>query len=501
MHRRALSLSILASVSVLLAGVLPPAAAATAATREAAVTTTTPASSVIAGAPAAAAGWTTLFADDFTGAAGAPVSSKWVHELGTWGTGAVDVTTASTANVFLDGAGALSIRAIQDASGGWTSGRIITAQKNFAAPAGGQLLMTASVRLPNPEQAVGYWPAFWALGLDSAGRIDWPRSGEIDMLEAVNGRSELFQTLHCDLADGGSCNEPYGLTSGPQACVGCLTSFHTYSALVDRTTAGSERVQFFVDGTVRHTIEQTAVAPTAWNAFIANNYFLILNLAIGGGLPNGVCGCDSAAAPKTSGGTMSVDSVAVYQRPPASSSVEQSLTAAPAPVISGTLAVGKTVKAVAGTWSPAPVTLSYQWLRNGTPIAGATGASYGIAAADAGSTLSVAVTGRKAGFTTVTRTSAGAAVSLQRLTSTPNPTIRGNVALGKTVTVDTGTWRPAPVTLSYQWLRDGREIPGATAGSYAVTSVDAKTTLSVRVTGQKTGYAAVATTSSGTFVR
>jgi beta-glucanase (GH16 family) len=412
MRRRALSLSILASVSVLVAAVLPPTAAATAATREAAVTTGASASSVIAAAPAAAPGWTTLFADDFSGAAGAPVSSKWVHELGTWGTGAVDVTTASTANVFLDGTGALSIRALQDASRGWTSGRIITAQKNFAAPAGGQLLMTAAVRLPNPEQAVGYWPAFWALGLDGAGNIDWPRTGEIDMLEAVNGRSELFQTLHCDLVDGGSCNEPYGLTSGPQPCDGCLTSFHTYSALIDRTTPGAERVQFFVDGVVRHTIEQSAVAPAAWSAFIANNYFLILNLAIGGGLPNGACGCDSAAAPKTSGGTMSVDSVAVYQKPSASTTV-----------------------------------------------------------------------------------------SLQRLSSTPTPKIRGTVAVGKTVTVDAGTWRPAPVTLSYQWLRNGREIPGATAGSFAITSVDAKTTLSVRVTGQKTGYTTVATTSSGTRVR
>ena len=178
---------------------------------------------VLQAAPADAPGWTTLFRDDFSGPAGSAVGAKWEHEVGTWGTGAVDRTTASTDNVFLDGSGALSIRALRDASGAWTSGRIITADKSFAAPAGGRLLMTASVRLPAVADPTGYWAAFWALGRDADAQIDWPRTGEFDMLEAVNGTPQVIQTLHCDLPDGGACDEPYGITSGLQDCTSCLT--------------------------------------------------------------------------------------------------------------------------------------------------------------------------------------------------------------------------------------------------------------------------------------
>ncbi|MBU4466360.1 MAG: S8 family serine peptidase, partial [Actinobacteria bacterium] len=63
-----------------------------------------------------------------------------------------------------------------------------------------------------------------------------------------------------------------------------------------------------------------------------------------------------------------------------------------APVISGEPKVGKTLKATAGTWDPAAVTLAYQWLRDGQPIHGATGTSYKVVTADVGTTLTVRVT-------------------------------------------------------------------------------------------------------------
>jgi len=51
-----------------------------------------------------------------------------------------------------------------------------------------------------------------------------------------------------------------------------------------------------------------------WAKAIDHGFLLILNLSIGGGYPNGVCGCDSVASAPTSGGIMSVDYVAVYQK-------------------------------------------------------------------------------------------------------------------------------------------------------------------------------------------
>lgn len=445
---------------------------------------------VTASAPAPAAGWTTLFADDFDGAAGSPAGAKWEHEIGTWGTGAIDRTTDSTSNVFLDGAGNLSIRALRDASGAWTSGRIITADKSFSAPVGGQLLMTASIKQPNPQQATGYWPAFWALGRDASGVIDWPRTGEIDMLEAVNGTSQVIQTLHCGLPEGGGCEEPYGITSGLQDCAGCLTEYRTYSALIDRRVAGAERLQFMIDGVVTFTVEQARVGQEAWEAAIARDYFLILNLAIGGGLPDGVCGCDSASAPKTSGGTMSVDHVAVYR------SAAQTPLITATPTITGTARVGATLTAAPGSWGPAPVTAAYQWKADGVALAGATVATYSPTAGTLGKRITVTVTGTKTGYATDSRTSAATAAVAAGTLISPTPTISGRVAVGSTLTAVTGAWGPAPVTLTYQWKANGAAITRATAATYKPTSGMVGKKITVTVTGAKPGYLTVGRTSA-----
>lgn len=60
------------------------------------------------------------------------------------------------------------------------------------------------------------------------------------------------------------------------------------------------------------------------------------------------------------------------------------------PVIAGTGAVGSTLTCTPGTWSGAPApTKSYQWLRDGTVISGATGLTYLLVAGDAGANIAV----------------------------------------------------------------------------------------------------------------
>jgi len=76
------------------------------------------------------------------------------------------------------------------------------------------------------------------------------------------------------------------------------------------------------------------------------------------------------------------------------------------PVITGTPAVGETVRADVSKWSPQPTTITYQWRRNQSPISGASSAAYTLTAADAGTSLSVEVRGESTGIDPVTRTSA-----------------------------------------------------------------------------------------------
>lgn len=82
----------------------------------------------------------------------------------------------------------------------------------------------------------------------------------------------------------------------------------------------------------------------------------------------------------------------------------------PTPTITGTPAVQQTLTAVAGGWSPAPTAITYQWLRHGVPIAGATQAAYRVGAGDAGAALTVRVTANRDGYLTANRQSAAVTI-------------------------------------------------------------------------------------------
>lgn len=76
------------------------------------------------------------------------------------------------------------------------------------------------------------------------------------------------------------------------------------------------------------------------------------------------------------------------------------------PAIGGQGKVGRTLTASGGTWSVDGVALAYQWNRDGVPIEGATAASYRLVAADAGAGITVTVTASKDGYTGASATSA-----------------------------------------------------------------------------------------------
>ncbi|MGV8908380.1 MAG: hypothetical protein ACOH1Y_05310 [Propionicimonas sp.] len=75
---------------------------------------------------------------------------------------------------------------------------------------------------------------------------------------------------------------------------------------------------------------------------------------------------------------------------------------------------------------------------------------------------------------------------LKGYTKSPRPKLSGTAAVGSTLTAKVGTWSPSP-TLSITWLRSGKTIAGATAGTYTLTSADLGKKIRVRVTARGIG--------------
>jgi hypothetical protein len=262
---------------------------------------------------ARAASWTPVWSDNFDGPAGSGVDTgNWIYDTGqgVWGTGEIENMTNSTANVQRDGNGHLKITAIRDGNGNWTSGRIESQRADFAAPAGGQLQVSASIQQPNISgaAAAGYWPAFWMLGAQYRADRNWPNDGEIDIMEDINGRSSVFGTLHCGLNPGGPCNETTGIGSGEHACPGCQTDFHTYSMIVDRSVS-PEQIRWYLDGNNYFTVSANQVPAATWSAAVDHGFYIIFDLAMGGGFPNAFGGGPTGAT--QSGASMLVDNVQV----------------------------------------------------------------------------------------------------------------------------------------------------------------------------------------------
>ena len=279
------------------------------------------ATSAHATVPAPPAGFTTIWSDDFNGPAGSGVDTgNWLYDQGTsypggaanWGTGEVETVTNSTANVYQDGAGHLAIKPIRDAAGNWTSGRIETQRTDFQPPPGGVMRIEASIQQPNvtTSNGLGYWPAFWALGAPArpVGATNWPSIGELDVMEDINGRSSEFGTFHCGVDPGGPCNETTGIGSGERACSGCQTGFHTYAVELDYST-NPQQLRWYLDGANFFTVNANQVDATTWNNATQHGFFVILNVAIGGGFPAAFGGGPTSAT--VSGQPMLVDYVSV----------------------------------------------------------------------------------------------------------------------------------------------------------------------------------------------
>jgi hypothetical protein len=181
------------------------------------------------------------------------------------------------------------------------------------------------------------------------------------------------------------------------------------------------------------------------------------------------------------------------------------------PRVTGAAVVGRTLTATRGSWSGAPTSYAYQWVRcprdggqpsgaNCAAISGATTSSYVVGGGDVGRRLRVRVTATNADGSATAASNATAIVTRPgEVSNSQPPTISGSPVVGATLTASPGTWTGDGLSFSYSWRRcdaDGGScaaITGATQRTYVTKSVDQGNTLRVRVVARSDDDTAAAT--------
>jgi len=218
--------------------------------------------------------WKLAWSDEFNGPANTPPdASKWGYDLGHntdgWGNHELEAYTNSIENVHQDGQGHLVIRALKDAAGDYTSGRLITKGK-FTTTYG---KIEARIKIPYGQ---GVWPAFWSMGAD-IDTVQWPNCGEIDIMENIGKEPGILHgSVHGPgYSDGHSLTGTHALPKGEKLS----DNFHVYGMVWTK-----ESIEFLFDG--RAYFKATPASVPSGSKWIFNKpFFLLLNLAVGGDWP------------------------------------------------------------------------------------------------------------------------------------------------------------------------------------------------------------------------
>lgn len=158
------------------------------------------------------------------------------------------------------------------------------------------------------------------------------------------------------------------------------------------------------------------------------------------------------------------------------------------PRISGSPQVGAVLTSTAPTWVETGVRTSYQWLRDGSAIPGATATSYQTVRDDLGRQVSLRVYGDLPGFSQASTTS-----NALQITSGPAPTLAGSFLVSGTGRVGTslsGTapaWNETDVTTVMRWLADGQEVADGAAPLALGPQLVGKV-ITLRAVGRRDGY-------------
>jgi len=245
--------------------------------------------------------WRLIWSDEFNGRNGSAVdSTRWSFDIGGhgWGNNELETYTSRAANAHVQD-GSLVITVMKETFTGpdkitrdYTSARLLT-KKKFSQQYG---RFEARIKIPFGQ---GIWPAFWMLG-ENIDAVHWPNCGEIDIMENIGREpSTVHGTFHGPGYSGGKgVSAAYTLPNGKKF----TDDFHIFAIEWEPNV-----IRFYVDVTLYST-RTPADLPAGESWVFDHPFFLILNVAVGGGWPGNPD--ETTVFPQR----MLVDYVRVYQR-------------------------------------------------------------------------------------------------------------------------------------------------------------------------------------------
>lgn len=245
-------------------------------------------------------GYTLLWHDEFDG--DSLNMDNWnmePREPG-WTNNELQEYTQSTDNIFVRD-GKLILKAIKTQKNGkdyYTSGKVNSQNKR-------DFMYGKVVARAKAPEGQGLWPAIWMMPTNESYYGQWPKCGEIDIMEVLGNQTHI---AYCTVHYGEPHAEQQGLktlTSGSFA-----DSFHEYSVEWE-----PGEMRFYIDGTLVLTVNDwfTAVAGEDEKPYPApfnQTFFVQMNLAVGGNWPG-----NPDETTDFSKAEFEIDYVRVYQKP------------------------------------------------------------------------------------------------------------------------------------------------------------------------------------------
>jgi beta-glucanase (GH16 family) len=117
----------------------------------------------------------------------------------------------------------------------------------------------------------GLWPALWMLG-ENLNTVSWPACGEIDIMEMVgNDPATTHGTLHWEQNGHNYQGGGTTISSGILA-----DAFHVYTIIWD-----TNEIKWLLNDVEFYSMNTSSPAFSAFD----NNFFFIMNVAVGGNWP------------------------------------------------------------------------------------------------------------------------------------------------------------------------------------------------------------------------